>query len=460
MVIQILTPFVAYLTIEHFHLSGILAVVAAGIVHGIKQDRKEAPTGKLEIVSKSTWSVIVYILNGLVFVVLGLQIPSVLNQIFKDPLFNNYQAIMYIFIITLALFFLRFVWIFLTWERVWKWKRDTTAKLNLKEIGITTFSGVRGAVALAGAFSIPFVRANGDLFPERALIIFIAAGIILMSLAAASILLPIIAKTVGNRVDNNKADMENFALVQTRVAAIRTIHAEINEENREAALSVISDYNQRINQAESKGNEQESERLKKLEMKIRLNALEAESHYVSNLIKNKKIDKDIAYLAQEYIRRMEIAVTNRLKYRGMVFWTLFKRMILEIIRLVEPNKQELRKKRWLKRKKLLELKLEMAEAAIKELRSGIVPTNKHLSYLVMGEYNRLITGIKLVKNKKASKVFNRLQRELQDKAFQAERDEVQNLYERGKITIDVARKVRTQINIREAYWIEENHLHT
>lgn len=100
----------------------------------------------------------------------------------------------------------------------------------------------------------------------------------------------------------------------------------------------------------------------------------------------------------------------------------------------------------------------MAEAAIKVLKGGIVPTNKHLSYLVIGEYNKLITGIKLVKNTKGTKVFSRLKQELQDKAFQVERDEVQSLYEKGKITIDVARKLRTQINIREAYWMEENSL--
>jgi CPA1 family monovalent cation:H+ antiporter len=244
------------------------------------------------------------------------------------------------------------------------------------------------------------------------------------------------------------------------VAAIRSIQVEINEDNREAALTVISSYNQRINQVQYKGAEQESSKLKSLETEIRLKALEAESNYISNLVKEKRIEKEIAYLAQEYIRRMEIAVTNRMKYRGMVIWTLFKRSLLRITQIFEPNKEELRKKRRARRRKLAELKIGMAEAAIQELRGGIGPTNKHISFLIIGEYNRLITGIRHVKNSKASKVFDRLQRELQDKAFQAERDEVQYLYEKGKITIEVARKVRTQINIREAYWMDENSLHT
>ncbi|MCQ6280464.1 Na+/H+ antiporter [Bacillus sp. EB600] len=458
MVIQILTPFVIFLLIEHFHLSGILAVVAAGIVHSIGQDHKQRPTGNLEIVSKNTWSVILYILNGLVFVVLGLQIPRVLSQIFKDPLFNNLEVTMYILLITSALLLLRFVWISITWWSSWKLKLNKFTKPSLREIGITTLSGVRGAVTLAGAFSIPFVLANGDPFPERPLIIFIAAGIILVTLAGASIFLPIIAKPNVVGVENNKEEMEKTAYNRSQEAAIWAIREVMNENNREAALSVISTYNHRINQARYKGNEQDSHRLKKEETEIRLKALEAESQYITYLIKEKRIEREIAYLALEYIRRMEIAVTNQMRYRGMVIWTLFKRSMLRTTQIFNPNKQELRKKRRIKQKKLIQLKIEMAEAAIKVLKGGIVPTNKHISYLVIGEYNKLITGIKLVKNTKGTKVFSRLKRELQDKAFQVERDEVQNLYEKGNITIDVARKLRTQINIREAYWMEENSL--
>src|SRR5205823_13492227 len=82
----------------------------------------------------------------------------------------------------------------------------------LREIGITTLSGVRGAVTLAGGFSIPFVLANGDPFPERPLIIFIAAGIILVTLAGASIFLPIIAKpSVGGRSEEHTSELQSLA---------------------------------------------------------------------------------------------------------------------------------------------------------------------------------------------------------------------------------------------------------
>ena len=102
------------------HLSGILSVVAAGIVHAIFKDREQSPAIQLQLVSKSTWTIVIFILNGLVFVLLGLQIPSVSKEIFENPLFNNYQVIMYIFIITAALLYTSSgSWIYVAWWVGW-----------------------------------------------------------------------------------------------------------------------------------------------------------------------------------------------------------------------------------------------------------------------------------------------------------------------------------------------------
>ncbi len=121
-------------------------------------------------------------------------------------------------------------------------------------------------------------------------------------------------------------------------------------------------------------------------------------------------------------------------------------------------KEELRKERSTQKKKLLQVKTNMAAAAILELKKGVTPDNKTISFIVIGEYNELIKKLKLAKNVKSSKVMTRLERMLQDKAFQAERDELQILYEKGQITMDITRKIRKQINIREAYWMEESNL--
>lgn len=455
MLIQILTPFTIFLVIEHFHLSGILAVVAAGIVHAIERDHEKLPTYPLQVVSKSTWTVILYILNGLVFVLLGLQIPGIANEIFSDPKFNNMQAIGYILIITASLFLLRFFWVYLSFWGSSKFDKQHLEKPTLRRIGITTLSGVRGAVTLAAAFSIPFVLADGSPFPERSLILFIAAGVILMSLAAASILLPLLAKSKEEKVDNNREEMAKTALVQTQEAAIRATRDMINEENREAALAVISTYNRTLSQLRYDVSEVDALEVKKIESEIRMSALEAQSHYIVKLLEDKRIDKETAYISLEYIRRLEIAVTNQMKYRAMVLWMLLKRIIFRITHIFVRNKQALRKVRTTKNKKLLQLKINMSEAAIQSLRNGVTPQNKNTSYLIIGEYNELITNFKSVRKGKGSKDFVRMERELHEKAFQAERDEAQNLYEKGEITKDIIRKIRQQINIRESYLLED-----
>jgi Na+/H+ antiporter len=457
MLIQILTPSIIYLVIEHLHLSGILAVVAAGIVHSIKHEREESPSIQLQLVSHSTWSVLLYVINGLVFVLLGLQIPDVAREIIKDPLFNNFVVIRYILFITIALLVLRFIWVYLFWALGWRLKFEEIEKPAIRHVGIIALSGVRGAVTLAGAFTIPFTLANGQPFPERSLLIFIAAGVILMSLSAASIFLPVIAKEEGPTVDNKLDDMEKKAYIHTQEAAIHATREGLNEENREAALAIINIYNQNLNQMKMEGAKEDSQRLKRMETEIRLKALEAESQFLSKLIKKGQIDRDTAYLYEEHVRRMEIAVTNRVKYKRIILWLVLKRIIFRVLRNLTTTKKTQREDLAKKYKREQPLKLEMAEAAIKELKEGITPENKSISYLVIGDYNKLILKYKQKRNVAAFNKLALFERKLQFKAFQAERDAIQNLYEKGKISLEITRKIRQQINIREAYW-EENHL--
>lgn len=111
MLIIILTPFVIYWVAEEMHVSGILAVVAAGVTHAIERDRMRSGSARLRVVSDSTWSVILFCLNGLVFILLGLEIPGVILEVWKDPAYNNGQVIGYILLITAVLILLRFVWV-------------------------------------------------------------------------------------------------------------------------------------------------------------------------------------------------------------------------------------------------------------------------------------------------------------------------------------------------------------
>ncbi|MFJ8065755.1 Na+/H+ antiporter [Psychrobacillus sp. NPDC096426] len=455
MLIQLLTPFIIFYIIEHFHLSGILSVVAAGIVHAIYRDREQSPNVQLQVVSKSTWTILIYILNGLVFVLLGLQIPSVSREIIESPFFNNFEVITYILIISASLLALRFVWIFVGWWGGWLLKAKRLPKPSIRYISITTISGVRGAVTLAGAFTIPYFLENGDVFPERSLIIFIAAGVILVTLVLASIFLPIIAKTEKGNTEELKEELERKAILRSMDAAIRTMRVLTTDENRGAAVSIISHYNQ-IRNRFIYVSEEESARKKALEIETRLKALEVEINYIEKLQANEQIDLESLYLLQEHIYRMRVAVTNRLLYRGLFVWTIIKRGILNIASSFKSTEHSSLKARFEKNKKVLMLKMEMAKTAISYLRENMTPENEGVNVLIIGEYNEMIMKFKLARKGADSSRYIRQQRELRDKAFQAERDEIQNLYETGEVSMDIMRKIRRQINIREAYWMGEN----
>ncbi len=454
MLIQILTPFVIFLAIEHFHLSGILAVVAAGIVHAMERDHEQSLMMNLQIVSRSTWIVLLYVLNGLVFLLLGLQIPDILNEIFENPNFNNMKVIGYTLVISGSLFALRFIWLYLLeWSR-WKSKKPDSVKPGIKITAIATISGVRGSVTLAGAFSIPFVLADGSLFPERALIIFIAAGVILVTLVTASILLPIITKSKNDAKKNNREKMERKALILTYEAAIRTIREVLNEDNNEAALSILAGYNKALQQLKFEENGLNALIAKKIETEIRMKALEVESQYITKLIEEKRIDKEMALLAQAHISRMEAAVTNRFKFRFLIAWMLLKRILYRSSQIFIPKNRKFRKLSE-KRIKMNGMRKELSEKAIQAIKKGLTPENKEISYLIIGEYIELITKIKWGKSENDSQAFVKLERKLKEKAFQAERNELQKLYENGEVTKDVTRKIRWQINIREVYFMEK-----
>lgn len=455
MLIQILTPFVIFYAVEHFHLSGILAVVAGGIVHAIERDREESPNPQLQVVSTSTWTVILYILNGLVFVLLGLQMPSIAHIIFSDPNFNNGKVLGYILVITLFLFTLRYIWIWMAWGKSGIMKKKGLNQA--KSINILTISGVRGSVTLAGAFSIPFVLNDGSPFPQRSLIIFIAAGVILLTLLVTSVFLPIMARTKETSKKDNYEEMEKRARIQTKKLAIQAVESQITDENREAALMVISKYNSMINQVLSDVQTKEKEaELGKLEMDIRLKALEFEEKYLDELIKQGKVEREAAYICRAYIHRMEIRVTNKMKFRLLMLFTLVKRIILKLGRLFSPHKRAIKRINQKRLEKIRDVKIRMSKEAIRTIKNNITLKNKNVSLKVIADYNQLIAMLNQERMGGKSRESVNFEKSLLYKAVQAERDEVQALFEKGDITREVANKLRKQINLRESMSLEES----
>lgn len=211
---SLLTPFIIYLTAEHLGLSGILAVVAAGIVHGIQGQRLRLTSTQTQLVNKTTWEALTNLLNGFVFVLLGASIPSVWNDLSTTEIHNLPLLLITAVGLYLLIGLMRFLWCMFNLISL------PSEGTRIKDSLLMALSGVHGTITLSMAFSLPLVVA-GHTFPFRSAIILIAGIIILLSMVVPSLVLPILlpnkqAPYSADEFNEQIVKMVNYAIDQLR----------------------------------------------------------------------------------------------------------------------------------------------------------------------------------------------------------------------------------------------------
>ncbi|WP_025701140.1 Na+/H+ antiporter, partial [Paenibacillus forsythiae] len=309
--LQILTPFLIYLVSEELGVSGILAVVAGGIVQAIEKDRTDSPQYKLQLVSASIWSVLLFILNGMVFLILGISIPDVVSVIYRDTAVDNLTVALYVLAITALLIALRFLWVYLFC--VWGARFKNRSQPTMRAMAITSVSGVRGAVTLAGAFSIPLVLEDGSPFPERDLIIFLAAGVILTSLLVASVLLPLIAR----KEEDSREELEQAARSQIMETGMAILRGAMTEGSRAAVVPAAAGLPDALPalpeiQDNRLVRDPEAEYGKRCALKARLTGLQAERRELSGLIAQGVIPPETGQTIMELLDHKEVLLARGL----------------------------------------------------------------------------------------------------------------------------------------------------
>ena len=192
---MLLTPFITYLVAEDLHVSGVIAVVILGL--SIARLKRNDVPEHLRIQSRAIWDIILFLLNGLIFILIGLQLPYVVKSI------SNSQAMQYVgyaFLITITALVLRIARVFsqrLNLQQAFregKGKITEDALLDFKNSVIISWSGMRGIVSLAIAIGLPITLSNGSPFPERSAIIFISVVVVLFTLIGQGLTLPWIVR--------------------------------------------------------------------------------------------------------------------------------------------------------------------------------------------------------------------------------------------------------------------------
>lgn len=191
----LLMPFVTYLIAEELHVSGVIAVVVLGL--GAARLSRERFPESLKIQSKNIWDINIYLLNGLIFILLGLELHYVIRDIPGNSILPN---LLYAFLITIAILLIRTVRVFLqrnNLNRAFLMKKGRItqdALLDFQTSLIVSLSGMRGIVSLAIAIGLPKLLNDGEPFPLRNEIIFISVAVILISLFGQGLLLPVMVR--------------------------------------------------------------------------------------------------------------------------------------------------------------------------------------------------------------------------------------------------------------------------
>jgi monovalent cation/hydrogen antiporter len=240
--LSMLTPFAAYLAAEHFHLSGILAVVAAGLYAGI-HDTANMDT-ETRRTAWETWTVLLFLFNGIVFVLLGLQLRSVFGGLQGVAW---HQLLAYAACVSLFVMVIRIVWMFpasyiVAFTDHWNIKKAIASR-RPSNIFLLGWSGIRGSVTLAAALSIPLMMQNGQPFPGRDMIVFLSASVIVATL-------PLVIKWLKIGGDDISVKEEHLARVATARAAIERVRSALSPDtpalDQEYAAKLIAEYEERV----------------------------------------------------------------------------------------------------------------------------------------------------------------------------------------------------------------------
>jgi CPA1 family monovalent cation:H+ antiporter len=308
--VSLLIPFGAYELAEHFGGSGILAAVAAGITMSYAELTGRA-LATTRVQRTAVWDTVQFALNGVMFVLLGEQLPAILagavDAVRESNHDNPWWLAVYVLAINLGLAALRFTWVWISvrFTALLAKRRGESVreKLSLRVIAAMSVAGVRGAITLAGVLTLPLALSDGAPFPARDLTIFLAAGVIILSLTAASIALPRLLKGLAVPPEHaHEAELDR-ARVAAAESAIRAIEATLHQLAgghsdadiyAEAAARVMDLYRRRL---EGYATSEDAVRIREgdnIERQLRLAGLHAERDAVFALARTNALSDAVS----------------------------------------------------------------------------------------------------------------------------------------------------------------------
>jgi len=301
--ISFIAPYLMYIVAEHFHYSGVLAVVAGGLFLSFRSHEVFSYSSRMQTIT--VWGTVVFLLNGIVFILIGLQLPSVIDGMWDYSLTD---AIKYAVIISLITIAVRLLWVFpgTYLPRILSRKiREREQRPSWKSVFIVGWSGMRGVVSLASALAIPLTLPGGEAFPHRNLILFITFIAILITLVIQGLSLPWLIKIFKIESKDNEEEQEQNIKISLATAAINYIDNTYGEEleHSESFKILRNRYVSMIEAANERLAEEQNERPKEAAFinfrKLLLELIDVRRAELKNMMKNNLFPHELILSKEE-----------------------------------------------------------------------------------------------------------------------------------------------------------------
>lgn len=463
--IQLLTPFVVYFIAEELHASGIIAVVIAGLIHGLERDRLIRAQTELQMNYNQIWTTLSYALNGFVFVVLGFIVPEVVDEIIRvEP-----ENIMFLIGITLsiavAIYVFRYIWVYI-------WFKDFYAPKNVQSYldddsgsiptrsryaFIMTMCGIHGTISLSMALTLPELVGQQQHFEYRNDLLFIATLMVLISLILAQIILPLITPSA------HETDFQGMSYQSAKIFIVQQVIDSFKEKStsqpdidyRPILNQYFNELSFLLNIEPDNKNTKELRRLEDIAEKIETETLER-------------------LIAKGSITKQDIS-----NYRGVIEYSQFFReasFIKKLSRFIKlfylrlkalkssdkSERNDIRQKYQDGFKHVQKIMRIVNHNIILKMREEQHSSNVLEVSLVINRYTNLTQTLRQSASKIKARqkneliVSNETQQSLKLQALYTQRDVLDKLIANNKITNDIAKQIRENINYNEIVLASES----
>ncbi|MDR1571585.1 MAG: sodium:proton antiporter [Clostridiales Family XIII bacterium] len=436
LLIELSMPLMAYVAAEIIGVSGILAAVTSGVMQSLDFKRTGLFEAELGIAKNTTWEIICFVLNSIVFLMLGMQFPGAVVHIWESPDYNHGFIIAATLLVTLIMMGVRFVsLIFLGSEII-----GASLSEKLKNALILTLSGVKGVVSMASAISLPFMLSNGSPFAERPLLIFIAAGAVTLTLLLALFVLPFLVEPSGGREGN-----ENGAQIEL----LKEVIGQLRRKDGAHLGAVVVSYQKRIKELEHAGYEKgEKKRMRSL--------LSFAAMTETNSLEWKRRNREIS--ARVYRGYREImGMMRRAEAGGTVAMTLagLWRRLAHALRRGGHEREDLSNDEY--RQKLRDLFWEETDVVVQALEDmRYLYPEKLIAQFVEERINYMGP---LIDDTYAGSLRARLHEEYVKEllvGYEIERETIWDFCDQGRISEEQANELRVNVNKLESYTLSGN----